>query len=223
MNKKNTKLVLLGRLNIQNRVFYDTLAKVQGISIVLKSYEELNIMNQMDRNWILLVEFSGIGEVNNLLKVENLVVYNIPDDISEVQLMEMKNLKGVLFKSSPHEHLIKCIEHVSQGGMWLPRQLMVAMLKNLLITTAPSHDILDLLTRREQQILQRLVNGYSNQQIADELFVTESTVKTHVYKLYRKINVRCRREAISLMKQRHSGSDIEQNPNFIANSVLEYT
>ncbi|MBA5760811.1 response regulator transcription factor [Vibrio sp. 404] len=223
MSIKNTNLVLLGHLNIQNRVLYDTLAKVQGISVTLKSCEDFNMTNKMDNNDVLLIEFSDIEGINNLLEVGMLIIYNIPDDVSEVQLIKMKNLKGVLFKSSSHEHLIKCIEHVSQGGMWLPRQLMVAMLKNLLITTAPSHDILDLLTRREQQILQRLVNGYSNQQIADELFVTESTVKTHVYKLYRKINVRCRREAISLMKQRHKRSDIEQNPNFIANTVLEYT
>jgi len=221
MNNKKTKLVLLGCLNIQNRVLHEILGKVQGVVVRLKRCDEINAVGGKVGIDILLIEFKDIAKVNNVSIVDKLVIYNTPDDISEMQLMGMKNLKGVLFTSSSHEHLIKCIEHVSQGGMWLPRKLMVSMLTHLLITTAPCHDILDLLTRREQQILQRLVNGYSNQQIADELFVTESTVKTHVYKLYRKINVRNRREAISLMKQRHTS--FEQNSDFVVNTALEYT
>jgi ATP/maltotriose-dependent transcriptional regulator MalT len=59
-----------------------------------------------------------------------------------------------------------------------------------------SQEISNTLTKREKQILDRIVQGQSNLEIADALFVAESTVKTHVYKLYKKLNVSCRKEAI---------------------------
>ncbi len=48
-----------------------------------------------------------------------------------------------------------------------------------------SQEISNTLTKREKQILDRIVQGQSNLEIADALFVAESTVKTHVYKLYK--------------------------------------
>ena len=51
------------------------------------------------------------------------------------------------------------------------------------------------LTRREKEILDLIANGYSNQQIADELFISPHTVKTHLHNVFKKINVKRRLQA----------------------------
>ncbi|MGL5284056.1 MAG: LuxR C-terminal-related transcriptional regulator, partial [Plesiomonas shigelloides] len=52
------------------------------------------------------------------------------------------------------------------------------------------------LTFREKEILEQLRSGASNMEIASMLFVSEHTIKSHLYNLFRKINVRNRTQAI---------------------------
>ncbi|MFA0707864.1 response regulator transcription factor, partial [Vibrio sp. 10N.222.48.A3] len=59
-----------------------------------------------------------------------------------------------------------------------------------------SQVILSTLTKREAQIFKRVIRGDTNLEISSELFISESTVKTHVYNIYKKINVTNRKEAI---------------------------
>lgn len=54
---------------------------------------------------------------------------------------------------------------------------------------------------REQEVLQELANGLSNKEIADKLFVSESTVKTHVSNIYTKLKVQRRPQAILKSKE----------------------
>ncbi|MFD2587119.1 response regulator transcription factor [Croceitalea marina] len=57
------------------------------------------------------------------------------------------------------------------------------------------------LTNREYQILKLIAQGHSNSEIADELFLSLSTIKTHVSNLYTKMNVKSRFRAIAVAKE----------------------
>lgn len=57
------------------------------------------------------------------------------------------------------------------------------------------------LTKREVEILKEVYDGKSNQQIAEELFISESTVKAHVYNLFRKLGVKNRMEAVCMVRE----------------------
>ena len=91
------------------------------------------------------------------------------------------------------------------GDRWLPREVMVAMLQRL-EQMSPLERNEPLLTRREKQILKLLVSGQSNQEIGDSLYISESTVKAHIYRLYKKMNVRCRKEAMLYVYKKKSAS-----------------
>jgi DNA-binding NarL/FixJ family response regulator len=60
----------------------------------------------------------------------------------------------------------------------------------------------DELSRREMDVLELLVQGLSNKQIAKELFIDETTVKTHLHRIFEKLNVRDRTQAAILALQR---------------------
>jgi DNA-binding NarL/FixJ family response regulator len=61
------------------------------------------------------------------------------------------------------------------------------------------------LSTREKQILGMVILGLSNREIADQLFVAESTVKTHLVSVFRKLDVRSRREAVALILDPQQG------------------
>ncbi|TWR31461.1 response regulator transcription factor [Mucilaginibacter pallidiroseus] len=57
------------------------------------------------------------------------------------------------------------------------------------------------LSRREVEVLQLIASGASNQQIADELYVSVNTVKTHTSRLFEKLNVKRRTQAVDMGKK----------------------
>lgn len=57
-------------------------------------------------------------------------------------------------------------------------------------------DIRTILTQRELEVYQKIIENKTNSQIAEELFIEESTLKTHINKIYKKLNVRNRREVL---------------------------
>ncbi|MBS6176215.1 MAG: response regulator transcription factor [Clostridiales bacterium] len=57
------------------------------------------------------------------------------------------------------------------------------------------------LTKREVEILKEIYEGKTNTQIAEELFISESTVKAHIYNTFRKMNVKNRVEAVCIVRE----------------------
>jgi DNA-binding CsgD family transcriptional regulator len=55
------------------------------------------------------------------------------------------------------------------------------------------------LTNREMEVLTMVLQGASNREIADSSSISERTVKTHLYRVYRKLNVKSRTKAIALL------------------------
>ncbi|MFA0465141.1 helix-turn-helix transcriptional regulator, partial [Vibrio sp. 10N.261.45.F1] len=77
--------------------------------------------------------------------------------------------------------LTRCLKTVCDDDLWLPRKLMSHILSNARSQTFKSQVILSTLTKREAQIFKRVIRGDTNLEISSELFISESTVKTHVY------------------------------------------
>lgn len=88
------------------------------------------------------------------------------------------------------------------GDNWLPRKVTNQLLfyyRNMVNTnTTPTN--VDL-TIREIQVIRCLQSGSSNTQIADDLFISEFTVKSHLYQIFRKLAVKNRVQAIAWANQ----------------------
>jgi DNA-binding NarL/FixJ family response regulator len=104
---------------------------------------------------------------------------------------------GFLLKNSPPERLLDALSVVASGDSLvdpaMTRRLIDAMGTRLPIDSA---DALKALTDREEEVLRLIAKGFSNAEIAEALFIGESTVKTHVSSILVKLNLRDRVQAV---------------------------
>jgi DNA-binding NarL/FixJ family response regulator len=108
---------------------------------------------------------------------------------------------GFLLKDVPPEQLVGAIHVVAQGEALLSpsvtRRVIEEFTKRPPIQDGPPPELADL-TAREVEVLQLIARGLSNAEIAKELFVSETTVKTHVARVLMKCNLRDRVQAVVL-------------------------
>ena len=107
------------------------------------------------------------------------------------------------------ENLIKCVHVVARGDYWLEAELINRILKGyqdknnvLRSLVGLSTKKLKKLTPREMEILALVSESMTNEEIAEKLFLSTKTVKTHVRNIFEKTNIRSRVEA-ALMYTRH--------------------
>jgi LuxR family transcriptional regulator of csgAB operon len=82
-----------------------------------------------------------------------------------------------------------------EGELWVPRRVMADyIIRNSHRRSSPERQPLPL-TSREQEILKLIARGVTNDEIADLLFISRHTVKTHLYNIFKKINVPNRLQA----------------------------
>ena len=101
--------------------------------------------------------------------------------------------QGYVIKGMPYQTLIDALLRVHSGGRFLPPPVARALESRM-----PDSD----LSPREQEVLQLLVNGKSNKEIARELGITSATVKCHVSTILMRLNVSDRTQAVVAALQR---------------------
>jgi DNA-binding NarL/FixJ family response regulator len=108
---------------------------------------------------------------------------------------------GFLLKDVPPEQLVSAIHVVAQGEALLSpsvtRRVIEEFTKRPPMQDGPPPEFAEL-TAREVEVLQLIARGLSNAEIAKELFVSETTVKTHVARVLMKCNLRDRVQAVVL-------------------------
>ncbi|PWI32713.1 helix-turn-helix transcriptional regulator [Vibrio albus] len=130
------------------------------------------------------------------------VLINCKTDVCYQDLAQWGHLIGVFYVSDDLDLLTRGIDKIMQGEMWLSRKLSQEYILYFRgrHTAATSHAY-NSLTKREQQIIKLLGHGDSNHQIADKLFVSENTVKTHLHNVFKKINAKNRLQALLWAKE----------------------
>lgn len=98
--------------------------------------------------------------------------------------------------------MMKAIRAVNEGEIWATRGILEkAISKPMLLPETIQAQVPGLppLTNREMEMLTLVLQGASNKEIADRSSISERTVKTHLYRVYRKLKVKSRTKAIALL------------------------
>ena len=113
---------------------------------------------------------------------------------------------GYLLKGIELDNLLLALRAVTNGEMLLNPQDLIRSLRNLNSESAGAQDLIEPLTRREEEVLGLVATGLSNRQIATILFIAECTVKSHVEHIIGKLGVSDRVQA-AVWAARHCVAD----------------
>lgn len=113
---------------------------------------------------------------------------------------------GYILKDIHPTYLISAIRSIHEGGLLISSNVAQKIVDKLIHTPGKGkiathdhqvkHTLLDELSKREREVLLQISKGYTNKEIAENLFIIEQTVKNHVSTIYSKLGVRDRVQAL---------------------------
>ena len=134
-----------------------------------------------------------LSRKNNNIKI---LLLNTPEDYPYRDIENWPHINGVFYSMEDQERVVNGLQGVLRGECYFTQKLA-----SYLITHSGNYRYNStesaLLTHREKEILNKLRIGASNNEIARSLFISENTVKTHLYNLFKKIAVKNRTQAVS--------------------------
>ena len=101
-----------------------------------------------------------------------------------------------ILKRSPPHKLLEAITELHEGGSPMSSTIARKIAGSFHADTSTPNE-LDVLTPRERQILERLSKGHSHKEVAEELFVSPTTVRKHIFNIYEKLQVHSKVEAVN--------------------------
>ena len=115
-----------------------------------------------------------------------------------------RGAKGYLLKNTSVTELVAYLRGVGRGEPALPPDAMARVMEayaHAPVGDGPEADLLEQLTARQMEVLRELKEGATNKEIASKLVISEQTVKNHVGRILRTLNVRSRHEAGRIARQ----------------------
>ncbi|WP_117236175.1 response regulator transcription factor [Vibrio maerlii] len=201
------QITLLAPEGLQRCLIEKQLSIINNTSITSCSTHQLIVNTNSRKPDLVVLDYHYLVQLQegstlpdfDLLDL-NILIHNVPKTGEDYSFMRWESLKGMLFETASIDHLTESVMYILNGGLWLPRQCLESMINYYRTPSVLRTGEVDALTKRERQILELLGRDYSNQKIADQLFLAESTVKTHIFKLYKKLHVHKREDAVKALK-----------------------
>jgi DNA-binding NarL/FixJ family response regulator len=154
---------------------------------------------------IRMPELDGLQATRRILAADNsariliLTTFGLDEYVYEAL---RAGASGFVLKDDPPEQLIAAVRTVAAGDALLSPAITKNVIKQFTRVPRPSRPKeLDELTAREQEILRLIAGGLSNAEIGQQLFISETTVKTHVTHILQKLGLRDRVQAVVLAYQ----------------------
>lgn len=171
-----------------------------GISLIKKYRPDVVLMD------INMPEKDGLSAIQEIEKLDlgtrviALTGYDDPDLIFRAMKI---GAKGYILKTMASAQLIYAIEEVSNGKIYLPAALSSRFFdyfqrsfKEEANEVSDEENLLNYLTAREEEVLELLTQGVTYKGVASQLFISETTVKTHVNNIFQKLQVNDRTQAV---------------------------
>ena len=171
-----------------------------AISLIKKYRPEIVLM---DINMPEKDGLTAIAEIEKLdlgVRIIALTGYDDPDLIFRAMKI---GAKGYILKTMASAQLIYAIDEVAAGKIYLPAALSSRFFeyfqksfKEETQELSDEENLLNYLTQREEEVLDLLTQGITYKGVAQKLFISETTVKTHVNNIFQKLQVNDRTQAV---------------------------
>lgn len=153
---------------------------------------------------VVLVDINLPGSINGIQLVEKLKPFHpamqfmmctVYEDTELVFRALRVGATGYVLKKTNPERLVEAIREIHHGGSPMSSQIARKVISSF--QKPEINDAAQLLTRREQELLELLAQGYRYKEIAEKLFLSIDTIRTHIRNIYRKLEVQSRAEALN--------------------------
>ncbi|HIZ29047.1 MAG TPA: response regulator transcription factor [Candidatus Adamsella sp.] len=172
-----------------------------AISLIKKNNPDLVLMdiNMPDVDGITAIQ--KIRKFNTDVKIIALTGY---DDADLIYRTMKVGANGYILKTMASSQLIYAIEEILSGKIYLPTVLASKFFEHFQKALNEDNDagindednLLNYLTQREEEVLELLTHGITYKGVASKLFISETTVKTHVNNIFQKLQVNDRTQAV---------------------------
>lgn len=227
---ETSSIFLAASPSINNRILQAlTSLRIESYKYVVNTRE--GILYEIERQVPRLVFLShslpgavdllrAIEKIKQLSQDTKIILVTSESDSYQVETYITANVDGIISMENINEYFEFAIKQiVVKGELFVCGKTLQKLregLKEEKIEVKRNFEMLDLLTDREVEILYALTQGVNYKEISKLLFISESTVKTHVNNIFTKLNVNDRTQAV-LYALKHGIEGVINNPNTIDN------
>jgi DNA-binding NarL/FixJ family response regulator len=140
----------------------------------------------------LQMERSALGDIKHFAAHTKVIVLTDRENMEDSVTAMLAGASAVVQKRYGVQTLINAIRTVADGSVWMPAGLQAEILKAQSVLSDPRA-----FTRREGEIARLVATGLRNAEIADRLSITEATVKSHLNRIFEKLEIHARTELVA--------------------------
>jgi DNA-binding NarL/FixJ family response regulator len=147
---------------------------------------------------IHLPNMSGVDctrRLKELCPAIQILILTVYEDNDKIFGALKAGASGYLLKRADPADILRAIQEVKQGGSPMSSQIARRVVQSFR-ELAPDPQKSEVLSQREEEILQLLAKGYSTKEIAESSSISVNTVRSHLRHIYEKLHVRSRTEAV---------------------------
>ena len=170
-------------------------------------------LKQLNGNWpdVILMDINlpGMSGIECVAKVKSarpkiqILIFTVHEDSNEIFESLMAGANGYLIKDTPPAGILEAIADVHQGGSPMSSHIARKVVDYFQKKGQLGVDFQEL-SQRELEVLTQLSKGYRYKEIADLLSISVLTVRSHLQRIYEKLHVRSRTEAVvKFLDSRH--------------------
>jgi DNA-binding NarL/FixJ family response regulator len=187
-------------------IAHDEVLTREGLATIINRRKEMKVVDlagnisevinaiQLQRPDVLLIDLrlDGLDSVEVIQKVREtfpsvaIVILSGYEGSEDIYRALRAGVRGYLIRGASDAEIIEAILTVKSGGRHIPNEIAIRLAERMDNST---------LSERELQVLQQIIKGKSNKEIADLLSITEGTVKYHVTGILTKLGVTDRTHA----------------------------
>ena len=180
---------------------------LDGLEAIRKAEEIAPDVILMDLNMPNCSGLEATQAIETKMPQVNILVLTVSDKEADLFAAIKYGAKGYILKNTEPEELVHAIFHIAQGGVIVSPLMAAKLLTEFKdVETEDSKEVAQeaeaVLSPREGEVLQMVARGATNRQIADSLFISENTVKTHLRNIMDKLHLANRSQAAAYAIQR---------------------
>ena len=209
--EKSVRVLVADSSRIHTQLLSEALRRDAALDVVLWDFDPSTLLKTVQSQHVNILAIScGLdGQPTHGLEVLRQMRSACPEVRCVVLLDSQKpeiileafrsGARGVFSRDSSVEMFVKCIRSLHQGQVWAGSQDIALVLEALASTPklrAVGANGLDILSKREMEVVRCLVQGLTNREIADRMGLSQHTVKNYLFRVFDKLGVSSRVELL---------------------------